>query len=145
VYLRDGFDVVVEDVIVGPVFGEFLELVPVPEFHMVFLDPDAAAIERRERDRNGAAYVAGKYSVGVLQMLLREQTDRVGLWLDTTGQSAEETVEAILSDVGASRVRLPLPADRSGRAARLEGRFRGFHPCRGDALHKRTCTAPPRP
>jgi hypothetical protein len=41
--------------------------------------------------------------------VLREETDRIGLWLDTTGQSAAETVESILSDLDASRVRLPPP------------------------------------
>jgi predicted kinase len=109
VFLDGGFDVVVEDVIVGPVLRDFLGLVPVPEFHLVFLDPDAAAIERRERERDRIAYGPGRWSVSGLQALLREETDRIGLWLDTTGQSAEETVEAIASDPDASRVRLPLP------------------------------------
>jgi predicted kinase len=110
VFLGGGFDVVVEDVIIGPILREFLGLVPVPEFHLVFLDPSAAAIEWRERERSRNAYGPGRWSVGGLQALLREETDRIGLWLDTTGQSAQESVEAILSDLDASRVRLPLPA-----------------------------------
>ena len=109
VFLHGGFDVVVEDVIIGPVLRNFLGLVPVPEFHLVFLDPDAAAIERRERERDRIAYGPGRWSVGGLQAVLREETDRIGLWLDTTRQSAEQTVEAILTDLDASRVRLPLP------------------------------------
>ncbi len=109
VFLTGGFDVVVEDVIIGPILREFLGLVPVPEFHLVFLDPDAAAIERRERERDRIAYGPGRWSVGGLQALLREETDRIGLWLDTTGRSAEQTVEAILSDLDASRVHLPMP------------------------------------
>ncbi len=109
VFLNGGFDVVVEDVIVGPILRDFLSLVPVPELHLVFLDPDTAAIERRERERGLMVYGPGRWSVGGLQALLREETDRIGLWLDTTNQSAAETVESILSDLGASRVRLPLP------------------------------------
>jgi gluconate kinase len=109
VFLHGGFDVVVEDVIIGPVLRDFLGLVPVPEFHLVFLDPDTAAIERRERERDRIAYGPGRWSVGGLQAVLREETDRIGLWLDTTRQSAEQTVEAILTDLDASRVRLPLP------------------------------------
>jgi hypothetical protein len=107
IFLNGGFDVVVEDVIVGPILRDFLSMIPVPEFHLVFLDPDAAAIERRERGRNQIAYGPGRWSVGGLQALLREETDRIGLWLDTSGQSAGETVEAILADLDASRVRLP--------------------------------------
>lgn len=109
VFLHGGFDVVVEDVIIGPILRDFLGLVPVPEFHLVFLDPDAAAIERRERERDRMAYGPGRWSVGGLQAVLREETDRIGLWLDTTRQGAEQTVEAILTDLDASRVRLPLP------------------------------------
>lgn len=105
VFLNGGFDVVVEDVIIGPILGDFLSLIPVPEFHLVFLDPDADAIEQRERERDRVAYGPGRWSVGGLQALLREETERIGLWLDTTGQSAEQTVEAILCNVDASRVR----------------------------------------
>ncbi len=97
----------VEDVITGPVLREFLGLVPVPEFHLVFLDPDAAAIEQREQGRDRVAYGPDRWSAGALQAILREQTDRIGRWLDTTGLSAEQTVEAILADLDASRVRLP--------------------------------------
>jgi len=74
----------------------------------VFLDPDAAAIEQRERERNKFAYGPGRWSVGGLQAVLREQTDRIGLWLDTSGQDAEQTVGAILANLDASRVRVPL-------------------------------------
>jgi len=109
VFLSAGFDVVVEDVIIGPIVRDFLGLVPVPEFHLVFLDPDAAAIEQRERERDRIAYRPGRWPVTGLQAVLREETDRIGLWLDTTGHSAEQTVEAILADLDASRVRLPLP------------------------------------
>jgi predicted kinase len=107
VYLRDGFDVVVEDVIIGPVLQDFLELVPVPEFHLVFLDPEVTAIERREQERNKNAYGGDGWSVGGLQALLRAETQRIGLWLDSTRLSAEQTVEAILADLDASRVTLP--------------------------------------
>ena len=107
VFLAGGFDVVVEDVIIGPILHEFLTLVPVPEFHLVFLDPDAAAIRQRELERDRIAYGPGRWSDDGLQTVLRAETDRLGLWLDTTGQSAAETVESILSDLDASRVRLP--------------------------------------
>jgi predicted kinase len=106
VYLEAGFDVVLEDVIIGPVLEEFLRLVPVPEFHLVFLDPDAAAIQERERERDQVAYAPGQWSVGGLQAVLREETPRIGLWLDTTGQSAAQTVEAILAGREASRVQV---------------------------------------
>jgi hypothetical protein len=73
-----------------PILQNFLRLVPVPEFHLVFLDPDAEAINRRQRERGLMVYGPGRWSIGGLQALLREQTDRIGLWLDTTGHTAEQ-------------------------------------------------------
>src|SRR5580693_8815166 len=90
VFLHGGFDVVVEDVIVGPILRDFLGLVPLPEFHLVFLDPAAAAIERRERERDRIAYGPDRWSVGGLQAVLRMETERIGLWLDTTRQTGAD-------------------------------------------------------
>ena len=109
VYLAAGFDVVVEDVIIGPVLRDFLALVPVDEFHLVFLDPATKAIGEREQGRGKTGYDA--WQIEGLQRILREDTDRVGLWLDSTGFTAEQTVDRILADPGASLVRVGDPAD----------------------------------
>lgn len=109
VFLDGGFDVVVEDVIIGSVLPDFLALVPVPEVHLVFLDPDAAAIRQREQERDQVAYAPDRWSVTGLQAILREQTDRIGLWLDTTGQNPDQTVDAILATLDTSRLRLSSP------------------------------------
>jgi predicted kinase len=103
-FLDAGYDVVVEDVIVGPVLRDFLKLVRVPEFHLVFLDPDATAIAEREAGRSQEAYGRGRFSVEGLRRVLHE-TDRIGLWVDTTQLTAEQTVDRILADPDASLVR----------------------------------------
>jgi chloramphenicol 3-O-phosphotransferase len=104
-FLKDGFDVVVEDVIVGHVLRDFLALVPVDEFHLIFLDPDAEAIARREAGRGKRAYGGKRFSIDGLQRILREETDRMGLWLDTTHLTAEQTVDQILANPATSLVR----------------------------------------
>lgn len=109
VYLDAGFDVVVEDVIIGPVLREFLALVPVPEMHLVFLDPCATVVAERDRDRSKTAY-GDHWDVGELRDVLRLETPRLGLWLDSTGLSPEQTVDRILGDLGASLVRLARPS-----------------------------------
>lgn len=109
VYLDAGFDVVVEDVIIGPVLREFLALVPVPEMHLVFLDPCATVVAERDRSRSKTAY-GDHWDVGELRDVLRLETARLGLWLDSTGLSAEQTVDRILGDLGASLVRLTRPS-----------------------------------
>lgn len=106
VYLRAGFDVVVEDVIIGEVLTDFLAMVPVEEFHLVFLDPAVEAIADREEGRSKAAYGDGdRWSIEGLRRVLHEETDRIGLWLDSTHLSAEQTVDRVLADPGASLVR----------------------------------------
>jgi AAA domain len=111
VYLAAGFDAIVEDVIIGPMLPRFLELVPVPEIHLVFLDPGAKAVADRDRGRSKTGY-GGPWNIGTLRDVLRTETERLGLWLDSTELSAEQTADRILGDLSASLVQLtrPLPA-----------------------------------
>src|ERR1700761_8088575 len=105
VYLRAGFDAVVEDVIIGPVLREFLLRVPVRELHLVFLDAEAATLAERDRNRAKTAYADDRWDVNDLRGVLLGHTTRLGLWLDSTNLTVEETVAAILSDLSASLVR----------------------------------------
>jgi cytidylate kinase len=45
-------------------------------------------------------------TIGQLRDVLRAETPRLGLWLDSTELSAEQTTDRILADLGASLVRL---------------------------------------
>jgi broad-specificity NMP kinase len=103
-YLRAGFDAVIEDVIIGPVLVDFLHLVPVANMHLVILDPDARAVAERDRNRAKTAY-GERWKVEELRVVLCEHTSHVGLWLDSTDLTAEQTVDRILADLGASLVR----------------------------------------
>jgi adenylylsulfate kinase-like enzyme len=107
-YLRAGFDVVVADVIIGDVLPKFLALVPCATLHLVFLDPSLEAIQQREADRTKTAY-GPVWSFAGLHRVLVEQTPRLGLWLDSSGQRPEETVDAILAAGDASLVHVPVP------------------------------------
>ena len=56
-----------------------------------------------------ARLLAGRFERGVCvpgDEIRAMETDRIGLWLDMTGLSAEQTVAAILADLDASRVRV---------------------------------------
>lgn len=105
IYLDAGFDVVVEDVIIGPMLPKFLAFAPVPEVYLVFLDPAATAVADRDRGRSKTGY-GGDWNIGQLRDVLHVETDRLGLWLDSTELSAEETVDRILGNLGASLVQL---------------------------------------
>ncbi|WP_245679693.1 hypothetical protein [Actinomadura hibisca] len=60
------------------------------------LAPDAATVAAREAGRAKKAY--GAFSVADLDRGLRETTPRIGLWLDTSGQTPEQTVDTILAE-----------------------------------------------
>ncbi len=115
VYLEAGFDAIIEDVIIGPVLRKFLALVPVPELHLVVLNPDADAVAERDRGRPRSAYADGRWDIGELREVLRFETARVGLWLDSSVLSAEQTVDQILDDLSASLVQLAWPLSKAAR------------------------------
>jgi predicted kinase len=117
VYLDAGYDAIVEDVIIGQMLRHFLGLVPVPEMHLIFLDPTTESLADRDRDRTKTAY-GEQWNVRQLRDVLHLETARIGLWLDSSRQTAEETADVILGDLNASRVvlsQLSAPAVRRRR------------------------------
>lgn len=104
-YRDAGFTVVVEDVIIGEMLEQFLALVPWPKFHLVVLNPDRQEIMLREQGRNKLAY-GRNWSIDGLAQVLAD-TPRKGFWLNSTGQSAQQTVDSILANLDSSRMHGP--------------------------------------
>ncbi len=115
VYLRAGFDVAFSDNVLGAMLGELPGMVPCERFHLVVLDPEPAEVARRDREREKTAYTPENGSFGWLREVLAE-TPRIGLWLDTTRQTPEETVATILRRLDESLVSA-VHNDSSGRPA----------------------------
>lgn len=103
-YLRAGFDVAFSDNVLGVMLGELPGMVPCERFHLVVLDPGPEEVARRDREREKTAYPSGSGSFGWLRKVLAQETPRLGLWLDTTRQSAEETAATILERLDESAV-----------------------------------------
>lgn len=99
-YLQAGFAVVVEDVVLGPYLDYYLDLLREAAgqtpIRVVVLIPDQATVAAREAGRDKSAYSQG-YTIAQLDAGLRDDTPRHGLWLDSSGLSVEETVDAILA------------------------------------------------
>lgn len=98
-YTQAGFSVVVQDVIVGPMLEEFINLIQSTPVFLVVLSPDEQTITKREQAREKTGY--GLWSVSGLNQILQEHTPKIGLWLDTSELTPEETVEEILRRVKA--------------------------------------------
>ncbi|MGW0516329.1 GNAT family N-acetyltransferase [Crossiella sp. NPDC003009] len=94
-FVAAGFTAVVEDVIIGAELRTFLAAVRSPLVHLVVLAPATTAVGARETGRDKTGY-GGEWTVEVLDRIFREQTPRLGLWLDSSGQTPAETVREIL-------------------------------------------------
>jgi GrpB-like predicted nucleotidyltransferase (UPF0157 family) len=94
-YVGDGFTVALEDVVAGPLLGEYRTMIRSRPCHVVALLPSLAAVRAREAGRHEEAYRL--WTVEQHYELFVSGTPRVGIWLDTTGQTPEQTVDAVLA------------------------------------------------
>ncbi|MFM9447683.1 AAA family ATPase [Streptomyces acidiscabies] len=95
-YADAGFTAVVQDVVLGEDLAGWVGMVRTRPLYVVVLAPDVRAVAAREAGRAKSGY--GAWSVEELDRWLRERTPRIGLWLDTSGMTSEETVEKILTE-----------------------------------------------
>ncbi|MFB7526733.1 hypothetical protein ACFC0C_00420 [Streptomyces sp. NPDC056178] len=102
-YTGEGWTAVVQDVVLGEELAMYVSLVGTWPLYVVVLAPELRAVAEREAGRGKSGYGA-VWTVEALDRVLREETPRIGLWLDTTGQSAEQTVGAVFA--GLRRARL---------------------------------------
>ncbi|MFC3577891.1 AAA family ATPase [Streptomyces yaanensis] len=101
-YAHAGFAAVAQDVVLGPDLAEYVGLVRARPLHVVVLAPRPEAVAGREAGRAKTGY--GTWTVGDLDGALRDGTPRIGLWLETSELTVEETVDAILAGRERARV-----------------------------------------
>jgi cytidylate kinase len=93
-YHAAGFAVVVQDVIFGSQLSDYVASINARPLVVVVLAPSAQAVAERERLRAKTAY-RDRPSIVDLDRALRLETPPIGLWLDTSTQQPNETVELI--------------------------------------------------
>ncbi|MGV9680439.1 AAA family ATPase [Nocardia sp. NPDC003482] len=93
-YAAAGFTAVVQDVFLGEMLPYMIDRVRTDPLHVVVLAPRPEAVARREAGRAENAY--GAFTVADLDAVLRAETPRVGLWLDTSDLTVGQTVTEIL-------------------------------------------------
>lgn len=101
-YASDGWVAIVQDIVIGPELSRFVARVRTRPLYVVVLTPSVEAVRDREAARPKTGY--GPWTVEALDHGLRADTPRIGRWLDTTGQTPQETVSAILADLPAALV-----------------------------------------
>ncbi len=93
-YFDAGFTVVVQDVILGSFLMEFIHMIKNRPLYVVVLAPQPEVVARREAEREKAGY--GKWTIADLESSLRTETPKIGLWIDSSTQSPQETADEIL-------------------------------------------------
>jgi cytidylate kinase len=94
---EDGFDAIVQDVILGKDLADFVKRIASPERYLVVLSPSLSAWEWREEQRLKAGYV--HLSADALDEVLRRESAHIGYWLDSSTQTPDETVDDILANL----------------------------------------------
>jgi hypothetical protein len=95
-YVAAGFTVVVQDVAIGPAYDDLIDAVRTRPRHAIMLTPSAKALAAREATRDKTGYSDG-WTPAAMDHLLRTETTKRGLWLDTTDLTPEQTIDAILA------------------------------------------------
>ena len=100
-YAGAGFTVIVQDIVLGTYLTDMVAAIRTRPLHVVVLAPRADVVRRRDEERQAGrgkvAYKPGDEGVAELDVHLRRETPRIGLWLDTSEQTVDETVEEILT------------------------------------------------
>jgi GrpB-like predicted nucleotidyltransferase (UPF0157 family) len=100
-YFEAGFSVALEDVVAGPILGDYRTMIRSRPCHLIVLLPTVEAVTAREAEREHKGY--GAWTIEQLYDGFVSGTPRVGLWLDTTYLTADETVEEILAETSSTR------------------------------------------
>ncbi|MFF3732924.1 AAA family ATPase [Streptomyces sp. NPDC002476] len=94
-YVEAGFTAVLQDILLGEHLLEITEMIRSRPLAVVMLAPDPDVVARREEKRSKTGY-GPDWQPKDLDKVLRDTTPRIGLWLDTSHQTVDETVDEIL-------------------------------------------------
>ncbi len=93
-FFEAGFSPVIDDVVIGSRLDEFTSDLRSRPLLFVLLTPRLDIVRQRDSERP-EKHVFRKYSH--LDQVMRDETARVGLWLDSSELTAEQTVDEILA------------------------------------------------
>ncbi len=87
-----GFSAVIDDIVIGDRLDHLLEQLTGRRFMFVMLTPRPASRARTTSRRGTTLWKDWEW----LDEVVRTETSRIGLWLDSSDLDAEETVDEIL-------------------------------------------------
>jgi predicted kinase len=102
-FFQAGFTVVLDDIIIGERWQHLQEELHDLPFSLIVLAPQVEVVAS-QRDRNRAKAPQGHAWATYLDQELRSTMSGIGLWIDTSEQTPEETVELILQRLRAEEL-----------------------------------------
>ena len=103
VYAAAGFTVVAQDLFVGASLRPFLEQVDVRPLSLIMLAPDVSTVMQRESERVKTGY-GDLWSIRDFDRKVRSETPHIGLWLDSSQQTPDETVDELIRRLPEARI-----------------------------------------
>ena len=94
-YFAAGFTVVYQDIILGSALERVAAKFDGLPLSVVVLCPDKETIASRESQRGKSGY-RNDAEIAAYDRVLREETPKIGLWIDSSKMTARETVDKIL-------------------------------------------------
>jgi hypothetical protein len=103
-YAAAGFIVCYQDVIIGAELPRIVDLLSSRSgnLYVVVLAPAPAVALARDQNRHKTTY--GDWTPDDLAAALQSETPRIGLWLDTSELSVDQTVQTILARLDEARI-----------------------------------------
>jgi hypothetical protein len=106
-YANAGFTTVVQDNIYGPDVERWLDRIGSTTKHLVVLRPTVEIVEARDAERQrtaGKIAYRGGFTPTINDQHVATTRRDLGLWLDTSDQSPDETVDEIMERADEARV-----------------------------------------
>jgi predicted kinase len=104
-----GISAVVDDIVIGERVDHLLAMLAGRTFYFVMLTPRLEVIRQREAGRGTDLWKQWEW----LDDEIRTRTQRIGLWLDNSDQTPEQTVDEILRRVPTEGL-VTAPAQKAG-------------------------------
>ncbi len=101
-YCAAGFNVVYQDVIIGEILQDVVVMHKEWPLYVVVLCPSPAVAVERDAHRHKQVYHS--WTPEELDHALKYETPRIGLWLDTSAMTVDETVDAIFAHLDEARI-----------------------------------------
>jgi predicted kinase len=92
-FVAAGITAVVDDIVIGSRLDDLLEDLAGQRFVFVMLTPRLDVVRERERGRGTSLWEQWEW----LDDEVRTKTQRIGLWIDNSDQTPDETVDTILA------------------------------------------------